>query len=62
MNISEEGRKLAFQAIREKKNGDNVMVICPKCLEHPKVEISLKGERTVVSCKCGYVATGEIYF
>ena len=30
-----------------------ITVICPKCQEHPEITTTPRGERTMVTCKCG---------
>ena len=35
---------------------------CPKCGTSPEITITSRGERTIVSCDCGYVHDVEINF
>ena len=60
--ISEHSILLAKQARLEKQKNGYVTVICPKCHEHPKIMMTSKGERTIISCPCGYVKNIEINF
>ncbi len=53
---------LAKQARMEKQKNGYVTVVCPKCHEHPEIVMTSKGERTIVSCPCGYVKNIEINF
>lgn len=52
-------KKIADQAVREKKQDGKVTVLCPKCKNAPKV--ILNGNRTIVKCSCGYILDAEIY-
>ena len=52
-------KKIADQAVREKKQDGKVIVLCPKCKNAPKV--ILNGNRTIVKCSCGYILDAEIY-
>lgn len=60
--ISPQSIMLAKQARLEQQKNGYVTVICPKCQEHPEITTTLKGERTIVSCPCGYVKNIEINF
>ena len=60
--ISPQSIMLAKQARLEQQKSGYVTVICPKCQKHPKITITSKGERTIVSCPCGYVKNIEINF
>lgn len=53
---------LARQAKREKRLTGEIQVICPKCHEKPVITTSMKGERTYVECKCGYIYSEDINF
>ena len=54
-----QGKEIADQAVREKKQDGKVTVLCPKCKNAPKV--ILNGNRTIVKCSCGYILDAEIY-
>lgn len=54
-----QGKEIADQAMREKKQDGKVTVLCPKCKNAPKV--ILNGNRTIVKCSCGYILDAEIY-
>ncbi len=58
----EESIMLARQAQLEQQRYGHVIVTCPKCHQHPKVTLTLRGERLTISCPCRYVLSGEIYF
>ena len=60
--ISRQSIMLAKQARLEKQKNGYVSVVCPKCQEHPEITMTSKGERTIVSCPCGYVKNIEINF
>lgn len=51
---------LAKQARREQRLIGVITVVCPECNEKPEITTTLKGERTIVSCKCGYVYDAEM--
>ncbi len=53
---------LAKQARMEKRKNGYVTVVCPKCQGHPEITTTSKGERTIISCPCGYVKSVEINF
>ena len=60
--ISRQSIMLAKQARLEKQKNGYVSVVCPKCQEHPKITTTLRGERTIIKCKCGYIKNAEINF
>ncbi len=60
--ISPQSIMLAKQARREQRENGCVTVVCPKCGKHPEIVTTLGGERTIVSCECGFVYDGEINF
>ena len=60
MDNHTESIMLAKQAKREQMQNGYVTGVCPKCKKHPIVTMSSRGERTTVSCECGYVFDGEI--
>lgn len=60
--ISPQSITLAKQARLEKLEHGHVTVVCPKCHEHPEIITTLGGERTIISCPCGYVKNAEINF
>ena len=57
--IQEEAIILARQAEREMMQNREIKVRCPKCGTMPRN--TLRGERFVVSCDCGYIYNCEIY-
>lgn len=60
--ISQQSIMLANQARVEQQKNGYVSVSCPKCQEHPKITMTSRGERTIISCKCGYIKNIEINF
>lgn len=60
--ISHQSIMLAKQARLEKQRNGYVTVVCPKCQGHPEITMTSKGERTIVSCPCGYIKSIEINF
>lgn len=57
-----EKRMLAKQARKELEENSETSVLCPKCKTHPTLTITPDGGRSDVSCDCGYIISGEIYF
>lgn len=53
---------LANQTRLEQKRDGYVTVVCPKCQQHPKIMMTSRGERTIITCPCGYVLNIEIDF
>ena len=53
---------LAKKAKKEMKQMGFTSVRCPKCGSSPEITMTSKGERTIVSCDCGYVHDVEINF
>ena len=60
--ISPQSIMLAKQARLEMQRNGCITVICPKCLKHPIISMTERGERTIISCPCGYVRNIEINF
>ena len=60
--ISPQSIMLAKQARLEQQRDGYIRTVCPKCGKHPKITITLGGERTIISCPCGYIKNGEINF
>jgi hypothetical protein len=60
--VSSQSIMLAKQARLEQQKTGRVTTICPRCHEHPEIMMTSKGERTIVSCPCGYVKNIEINF
>lgn len=60
--ISPQSIMLAKQARLEQQKNGYVTVVCPKCKKHPEITMTSKGERTIVSCYCGYIKNIEINF
>lgn len=60
--FSPQSIMLANQARLEQLKNGYVSVKCPKCHEHPEITMTSKGERTIISCPCGYVRNIEINF
>lgn len=58
--IPPEGHALARKAKRELRLTGMTTVICPRCGTKPVVTETERGERTIVSCKCGWIFDGEI--
>jgi len=46
---------LARIAKKELIQMNRTSVICPRCGESPTITKTANGERTIVSCECGYV-------
>ena len=59
-NISQESILLAKKARTELMEKGQITVICPKCQEHPEITTTPRGERTMVTCKCGYIISVDI--
>lgn len=59
--IQEEAIILARQAEREMMQNREIKVRCPKCGTMPRITNTLRGERFIVSCDCGYIYNCEIY-
>ncbi len=53
---------LAKKAKRELRKVGVTSVKCPKCNGSPEITMTSRGERTIVSCLCGYVHDIEINF
>lgn len=60
--VSPQSNMLAKKAKKEIRLTGMTTVLCPMCGEAPQVTTTSKGERTIVSCKCGYVYDAEINF
>lgn len=60
--ISLQSITLTKQARLEQQKSGHVTVICPKCKRHPEITMTSRGERTIISCPCGYVKNIEINF
>ena len=60
--ISLQSIMLAKQARMEYLKTGRITVECPKCHKHPEITMTSKGERTIISCPCGYVLNIEINF
>jgi phage FluMu protein Com len=58
--ISPQSIALANQVRLEQLKNGYVSVKCPKCHEHLEIRTTPKGERTIISCPCGYVRNIEI--
>lgn len=58
----EDPHMLAIRAKKDIYMTGTTEVRCPKCHTAPIVEWTPRGERTIVSCKCGYVHDVEINF
>ena len=61
LSAQEEAIILARQAEREMMQNREIKVRCPKCGTMPRITNTLRGERFVVSCDCGYIYNCEIY-
>ena len=53
---------LAKIAKKELRQTNSTNIKCPKCGEPPEITMTSRGERTIVSCPCGYVHDIEINF
>ncbi len=53
---------LAKQAKKEIRQMGHTNIRCPKCNGTPEITMTSRGERTIVSCDCGYVHDVEINF
>ena len=53
---------LAKKAKKELRQMGFTNIRCPKCDGTPEITMTSKGERTIVSCDCGYVHDVEINF
>ena len=53
---------LAKKAKREIRTMGFTTVMCPKCNGKPNITVTPKGERTIVSCDCGYIIDVDINF
>lgn len=51
---------LAKRARQELQDSRTTTVICERCKESPRIIITPRGERTIVTCKCGFVYDAEI--
>jgi len=60
--ISQQSIMLAKKARLEKQKTGHMTVVCPKCHEHPEITMTSRGERTIISCSCGYIKNIEINF
>lgn len=58
--ISRQSIMLAKQARLEQQKNGYVSVKCPKCNGTPEITMTLKSERTIISCPCGYIKNIEI--
>lgn len=58
--ISHQSIMLAKQAMLEQQKNGYISITCPKCQEHPEITTTLKGERTTIQCKCGFIKNIEI--
>ena len=53
---------LAKRAKKEIRQAGFTNIKCPKCGGSPEIMTTSRGERTIVSCDCGYVHDVEINF
>ncbi len=53
---------LAKKAKKEIRQMGFTNIRCPKCGGSPEITMTSRGERTIVSCNCGYVHDVEINF
>ncbi len=60
--VSTESHLLAKKVRREIRLTGKTTVKCPMCGGVPKIQVTPKGERTIVTCGCGYVYDAEINF
>ena len=52
--------QLAKKARADLLAGEETDVKCPRCGEHPVRSTTSKGERTIISCRCGYIYDMQI--
>ena len=60
--VSSNPNMLAKQAKREIRELGHTNIRCPKCGGAPEITMTPRGERTIVSCYCGYVHDVDINF
>lgn len=60
--ISNSPSMLAKEAKKNIKMMGYTNIRCPKCGTSPEIMMTSKGERTIVSCNCGFVHDVEINF
>ena len=53
---------LAKRAKSEIRSIGKTMIRCPRCNTQPEITITSGGERTIVTCECGYVHDVDINF
>ncbi len=53
---------LAKKARTEIRSLGSTAIRCPKCGSSPEITTTPRGERTIVSCKCGYLHYVDINF
>lgn len=53
---------LAKEAKREIRRMGFTNIKCPKCGGSPEILMTSRGERTIVSCSCGFIHDVEINF
>lgn len=58
--VSPQSHMLAKKARRELLEVGTTTVLCPRCEEYPEIITTLRGERTIVSCGCGFVYDVEM--
>ena len=56
----EQSHMLAKKARKEIRLTGTTEVFCPKCGEKPEISVTSRGERTMISCACGYIYDAEI--
>lgn len=61
-DLSDQSITLMQEARTQLYTTGKTDVMCPKCRTHPKTWESQNGERTFISCECGYVRGCEINF
>ena len=60
--VTPQSNMLAKKAKKEILTTGSTIIICPLCRMAPEISTTSKGERTIVSCPCGYVYDAEINF
>ena len=60
--MSNSPSMLAKKAKREIRQMGFTSIQCPKCGTSPEITVTSRGERTTVSCACGYIHDVEINF
>lgn len=60
--VTPRSNMLAKQVKKEILLTGATKIVCPMCGQIPELTVTPRGERTMVSCKCGFVYDCEINF